>query len=691
MATPLEQRKTIFNNGVPKYTAPRLEEYSTKLSKEFGGQPTPSVLTTKATTLGTTAKSTGIFDPRNIPPKPIPKTYQEIVQIGQNELVQRLNTYNYNERRNDILQLGDSRGRGQKYPPEILLHTTGGPGYPGKDVDDMFVRGGIVQSTAIALEDVARITNFFASPKGFLWIVREQGLQMTNPRPETRFFSPANILLNTTLQHLGAHLTRHGINPFSEGGGTSALDFGYNTYSTVKDYEYGDKGGKTYTAVPFVGIPRTQPKLLDMVSELQLGKKGVNLTSINPIDILGMFGFPGTNVAGYISPKDKPAGGPEISTISYLAAANAPYGGFSLFGGGMHRSANTQLDTDGLGIYKYPRSGDSGASMLLGQAMQLINNPVGALTGVASSLLDSVVGSALGDVASALSLPVPGGSSMPSPSLEVLKTYKTLAYGELGLSTKLYVSTERDTLEGPSQNYKVYAKISSLKRKASKRTSMLTSRGFSDPGSSAAGVFDMTNSQAPIKGEVKGGDNPYDLVPLIFYDIAKDTSIVFRAVLSGITDTFSPEWNEYNYVGNPQTYYTYKRTTRDFGFTFKVYTDTERELRWNWMKLNRFVGMVYPSFTSSQRMIGPLVRLTLGDILWRMPGYISALTMTVDDNTPWEINLFKDEKLARVPHVIECAVTYRVIGDEPLDGRTTKFYMQNKMGTGQWQEKNWSN
>jgi len=106
--------------------------------------------------------------------------------------------------------------------------------------------------------------------------------------------------------------------------------------------------------------------------------------------------------------------------------------------------------------------------------------------------------------------------------------------------------------------------------------------------------------------------------------------------------------------------------------------------------LNRFVGMVYPSFTTTtQRMVGPFLRLTLGDMFSRVPGFISGLTISVDTNTPWEINLFNESHLAKLPHVVTCAVTYTIIGDEQLVGDTTSFYTQTKMKQEDWKMRSW--
>ena len=696
MAIPLEKRKTIFSNGVPKFTTVQTE-YKSNLAKDFGGQPTPSLIPILTSKLGTTAKGVGRYDPHGLQAPPIPKTYQEIITIGKNTLVQKLNDYPYIKRRNDILQIGDSRGRGEKYPPEILLHGTGGSGYAGSGFDDGFVRGGIVQSTAIALEDIARVGNFLLSGKGLLWTLREQGLQMTNARPETRLFNPVTMLLNVGGQHLGIHLPRHGLNPFTEGQGLGILDFGYNTYSTVKDYD-GELGNR-FGVIPFNAVPRStspggpQPKLQDMVSEMFLGDKSINLSSVSSL-LNSILPSGGSNISKYAPPRDRAAGGgeAEINTISYLAAGNAPYGGFSLFGNGIHRATNTILDS------QYPRDitpESPSLKSLIDNAQKLVNgasigNAIAGLTKSALSNLASITaGIGSGKSAGATEVPtkVPVGTSFPIPNPDLLKVYKSLAYGELGLMSTMYISTDRETLAGPSQNYGIYPKLA--KRVPSNRSHLITSK-FTDPGNPSGVSPDATNALPRAIGENGSRlESPHDLVPLIFYDIKNDESLVFRAVLSAITDTINPEWNEYNYIGNPQTYYTYKRTTRDFGFTFKVYTDTEQELRWNWMKINRFVGMLYPSYTSYKRMVGPFLKLTVGDIVSQVAGYISGLTITVDDNTPWEINLFDNETLARLPHMVELGVTYRIVGDEPLESTTTKFYAQRKMGRESWTWDNW--
>jgi hypothetical protein len=65
-------------------------------------------------------------------------------------------------------------------------------------------------------------------------------------------------------------------------------------------------------------------------------------------------------------------------------------------------------------------------------------------------------------------------------------------------------------------------------------------------------------------------------------------------------------------------------------------------------------------------MIAPLIRLTIGDWLYRCPGYFKTMTTTIDNTYPWEINLEKDnEKTAQLPHVVQISLSFTVIGDGP--------------------------
>ena len=100
------------------------------------------------------------------------------------------------------------------------------------------------------------------------------------------------------------------------------------------------------------------------------------------------------------------------------------------------------------------------------------------------------------------------------------------------------------------------------------------------------------------------GSDEFDFIPFRFRDVNNNRYIIFRALLSGITDNFSPEYASERYVGRPDQVYVYQGTNREISFTFDVYPKTRQELPVLWEKLNYLVGLVYPSWAPSSSGLG---------------------------------------------------------------------------------------
>ena len=163
------------------------------------------------------------------------------------------------------------------------------------------------------------------------------------------------------------------------------------------------------------------------------------------------------------------------------------------------------------------------------------------------------------------------------------------------------------------------------------------------------------------------GKKYYDLdfVPFKFHDIRHDAPIVFRAILSGITDTFSPDYATERYVGRPDNIYVYQGTTREISFTFDVYPKSDRELISIWQKLNYLAGLTYPHVSApgpdgGRGMISPYTRLTIGEMYNEAPGVITGLTITVMDETTWETSF------AKLPKYCQVSVTFAYIGNKVM-------------------------
>ena len=170
-----------------------------------------------------------------------------------------------------------------------------------------------------------------------------------------------------------------------------------------------------------------------------------------------------------------------------------------------------------------------------------------------------------------------------------------------------------------------------------------------------------------------------DWIPFKFRDVRRSVkdpvnngSIVFRAILSGITDNFQPDYSEEKYIGRPDKVFVYQGTNREISFTFDVYPKSQEELPRLWEKLNYLAGMTYPHFADGGPdggggMISPLCELTIGQMYTDSPGYISALTYTVQDNGTWETDF------AQLPKYVQVQCTFVYLGRR-LPTATQKHY-----------------
>ena len=268
---------------------------------------------------------------------------------------------------------------------------------------------------------------------------------------------------------------------------------------------------------------------------------------------------------------------------------------------------------------------------------------------------------------------------------ELIKNYTTLGYSDLTMAepTLAYGKTLKTPTEW-NQTDMGYLKDSDLKdlielnsenqptagsrydgQKKVYDTGTKGFRGVTQPGAviptpTVTEVVDDVLGR--IKTDNKGGDNKYktdftdnvnmipynstlstgdtaedlDFVPLVFYDVYNKRDIVFRSILGDITDTVTPEWSEENFIGRPIGVAQYKGAGREIGFDFQVYPKTKQEFPVLLEKVNYLVGLCYPHLDKLYRQTGPMVKLTLGDIVQKQLGYISGCTVTFPEDSPWE-------------------------------------------------------
>jgi hypothetical protein len=150
-----------------------------------------------------------------------------------------------------------------------------------------------------------------------------------------------------------------------------------------------------------------------------------------------------------------------------------------------------------------------------------------------------------------------------------------------------------------------------------------------------------------------------DLIPFKFSIIAPNvpvSNLLFRAYLNNLREDYSGAWNSTQYIGRAESVYNYTGFSRNLSFSFMVAASSEQELRPLYRKLNQLAGSTSPSY-SDTFMRGILTRITIGDYLNNIPGFISRIGLGWENNYPWEVA----DGVLKVPHVLEVDVSFTPI------------------------------
>ncbi len=190
------------------------------------------------------------------------------------------------------------------------------------------------------------------------------------------------------------------------------------------------------------------------------------------------------------------------------------------------------------------------------------------------------------------------------------------------------------------------------------------------------------SSQTPW--EVGGEEDTTDIIKFMFEcldndDLNNSVALVFRAFLEGsITDNNTAEYNTFKYLGRGETFRTYQGFNRSISFTFKIAAQSRQEMQPLYSKLNYLISQVYPDYSPGTNIMrGNVVNLTIGDYLYRTPGFLESVNVTIDNNnTPWEIVLNPqiETDMRQLPHFVTVACTfYPIMNILPQKQKPTNY------------------
>jgi hypothetical protein len=603
--------------------------------------------------------------------------------------------------------------------------------------NDQFIRGGGIGAIEHSLLDTKRIGKFFLdSPKGPLFIAKQVGLQLSNPKLEVKTGNNVNGLLNNLLTGDLGSLTNGLLEP------TRLYNLGINTIAQVPVEAFGEhfvrhgllpvqNDSTKYEAVVTYNNNNDANRLLQYTNNFSLGNQPVSrnptlsslsnfIDSINTFTGLNIPNFKATDtiIDNYVSGPNSTygIGNTLISRTTFTADADA-----------INKAFNTSNQVAGLAFS--PDGDRRGLNYTRG-------------LGINNQIQDDA------NAISSYSTDIPNNNAVISSQLNAF-TYSNVNGEYVPLSkTGLANTLVKTTSHNPS--YAAYQKLISSK--------ILTDNSYKDTDGTILNQFDIfnrdsndviqrpavnyrsTNSAIGYRneyGEVfkvpgswnklarenrvgSGRQDSINLTPIFTTGAGsfKDRTVtingnkttvndlvkfqiqalhtdspnnadwmVFRAYLTDLNDGVNASWTDIKYAGRGDKFYIYEGFSRKMSVSFKVAALSHDEMKPMYQKLNFLMSNLMPDYSSDNLMRGPLVRMTIGNYIDGQLAKLDDVSYRIPQDSPWEIAINDTELI--LPHIIEVTLSFTPIGSQTRDqnliasktpGNTTSHIAQNWNG-----------
>lgn len=174
---------------------------------------------------------------------------------------------------------------------------------------------------------------------------------------------------------------------------------------------------------------------------------------------------------------------------------------------------------------------------------------------------------------------------------------------------------------------------------------------------------------------------PYndDQIAFYFYDVVNERYIPFRAIIRGLQETDSANWEELSFIGRADRLYSYSGYNRSLTFSFTVHISSIIELAPTWQRINYLMSLVKPSRyvtgTSPNALtnrytkfiVPPMVMVTIGDLYKNQPVVIGSAGISIPDTAIWEtLNQDNSQEWSYLVDYIKSPKIGKLYGQMPL-------------------------
>ena len=536
---------------------------------------------------------------------------------------------------------------------------------------DDFIRGGAIGSAQAAINDTFRIGAFLTDlPKGPIFIAKQVGLQLSNPKLEvkkggaafagsllkaafsaspsqalgsvtggilgpTRIYNAGvNTLAQVPANAFGIHFSRHGLLPIQDEETKYEKVVAFNNESTnsknnrlVELVDKFDLGDQQYEANPNFNLREAKKKN----RQANRTNRQANRQSNQNLKALSVK-YSGTP---YVPVKFKR----QKLNIDNQVISAYPTGPGSTYGVGLTVIQRYSFTEDKLKIEESlgNASDFAGKSRLttstinysraLGEKAKLsvktAANSINAYTG-------SIPGSTgLGPITIAVALNQGKYADYPTLASEISTniTNVTQSIPSFGTYTAInpivysgsISNTDPQVLRG-TPDFKYYGTGSVVPNFSGSVLQYNNTNVFS-------------RNDAGIMTVIFRAINPFDS-----NSASNEETFAFNAYMSGYKDNFDATWNDVNYVGRSESFYIYSKFKRTVNFDLKIPCFNKIELFEKHRALGQLASVTAGSYNTNNLLGGVLIKINMGNYLVGEYATLNNVSYSIPDDASWDIS-----------------------------------------------------
>ena len=207
---------------------------------------------------------------------------------------------------------------------------------------------------------------------------------------------------------------------------------------------------------------------------------------------------------------------------------------------------------------------------------------------------------------------------------------------------------------------------------------IITGTAKADPGSTIVSAGSISNNQINL---------PY----VLLQQYGLETNyILLPGTVSGISETVTPEWQGFRYVGSPFQTYRYSGVERSIKFNVKLYTEDPKSKNNVQKSLDRLRRMAFPDENIAEITYGKsasvlfgfnpnLYYLTIHGYYKKILGIVTDVSISLDDASPWPTPGETGDRVMFEPFplTVDVSIGMKIIENFPIQSKKIKYKVGN--------------